>query len=46
MGHTLTRGHGGTGHAANVIEDWWDTCLGRGGRARGAILTAVWWFVL
>jgi hypothetical protein len=30
------------GCVANAVEDWRDTCLGHGGRARGAILAMVW----
>jgi hypothetical protein len=32
LGHALARGHGGAGCIAGVVEDWWDTCLGRVGR--------------
>jgi hypothetical protein len=28
-------------HVAGAIENWWDTCLGRGGHACGALLTVV-----
>jgi hypothetical protein len=26
----LARGRGGAGRVADMVEDWWDTCLGRG----------------
>jgi hypothetical protein len=42
--HTLAWGCGVEGHAAGAVEKWQGTCPGREGRARGAILTAVWWF--
>jgi hypothetical protein len=29
-----------------VVEDSWDTCLGHGGHARGAILIVVSWLIL
>jgi acetyl esterase/lipase len=29
---------------ASMVEDWRDTCSGRGGYARGAIFRVVWWF--
>jgi hypothetical protein len=32
LGHALTWGRGGAGLVASIVEDWGDTCLGRGGR--------------
>jgi hypothetical protein len=29
------------GHVARAVENWWDTCLGRGIRACGALLMEV-----
>jgi hypothetical protein len=34
------------GHVVDVVKDWQDMCLGRGGHACGALLTAVWWLIL
>jgi hypothetical protein len=28
-------------HVVGTIEDWWDTCTGRGGRACGVLLMVV-----
>jgi hypothetical protein len=42
LGHALARGRGGLGCVIGAVEDWRDTCLGRGGRARDAIVTTVW----
>jgi hypothetical protein len=46
LGHALARGRGRAGYVAGAVEDWRDTCPGRGGRACGAILTMVWWLSL
>jgi hypothetical protein len=46
LGHALAWGRGRASLVASAVEDWGDTCLGRGGRAHGALLAVVWWLIL
>jgi hypothetical protein len=41
LGHARARGRGRADRVTGVVEDWQDMCPGRGGRACGALLTAV-----
>jgi hypothetical protein len=44
QGHMAPEGE--RGRVTGAVEDWQDTCPGRGGCTRGAILVVVWWLIL
>jgi hypothetical protein len=43
LGHTPKQGCRGALRVDGVVEDWWDTCTGHGGRGRGVKLMGFWW---